>query len=61
VRGTEYAEENTIYIYIVCVFSFSLKYIDLHKKHYFNIQALETTPGVWPNKAAGAASHPCPR
>jgi hypothetical protein len=39
VRGTEYAEENTIYIYIVCVFSFSLKYIDLDKKHYFNIQA----------------------
>jgi hypothetical protein len=38
IRGTEYAEESTIYIYIVCVFSFSLKYINLDKKYYLNIQ-----------------------
>jgi hypothetical protein len=38
VRGTEYSEESTIYIYIVCALSFSLKYINLYKKHYFNKQ-----------------------
>ena len=36
--GTEYGEESPVYIYIICAFSFSLKYIDLDKKHYFNIQ-----------------------
>ena len=28
-----------IYIYIIGAFSFLLKYIDLDKKHYFDIQA----------------------
>jgi hypothetical protein len=26
-----------------------------------NITQFGTTPGVWTNMAAGAASHPCPR
>ena len=39
VRCTEYGEESTVYIYIVRAFWFSLKYIDLDKKHYFNLQA----------------------
>jgi len=39
VRGTEYVEEGTVCIYTICAFSFSLKYIDLDKKHYFNIKA----------------------
>jgi hypothetical protein len=38
VRGTEYGEESAVCIYVMCVFSFSLKYIDLDKKHYFTIQ-----------------------
>jgi hypothetical protein len=38
VRGTEYGEESAVCKYIVCAFSFSLKYIDLDKKHYFNFQ-----------------------
>jgi hypothetical protein len=29
VRGIEYGEENTIYVYIIRAFSFSLKYIEL--------------------------------
>jgi len=39
VRGTEYGEESTVCIYIVCAFLFLLKYIDLDKKHYFNLHA----------------------
>jgi hypothetical protein len=39
IRGIEYAEKSTMYIYIICAFSFSLKYIVLDTKHYFNIQA----------------------
>ena len=39
VRGTEYGEESAVCIYVIYAFSFSLKYIDLGKKHYFNIQA----------------------
>jgi len=38
VKGTEYGEESAVCIYIVCAFSVSLKYIDLDKKHYFNLQ-----------------------
>jgi len=29
IRGTEYGEENTMYVYIIRAFSFSLKYIEL--------------------------------
>jgi hypothetical protein len=39
VRGTEYTEEGSVCIYTVRAFSVSLKYIDLDKKHYFNIKA----------------------
>jgi ABC-type Mn2+/Zn2+ transport system permease subunit len=39
VRDSEYGEEITMCIYIISAFSFSLKYIDLDKKHYFDIQA----------------------
>ena len=39
VRGTEYGEESTVCIYTVCAFLFSLNYIDLDKKHYFNLHA----------------------
>jgi len=38
VRCTEYGEESAVCIYIVRAFSFSLKYIDLDKKYYLNIQ-----------------------
>ena len=38
VRGTEYGEESAVCMYIIRAFSFSLKYIDLDQKHYFNIQ-----------------------
>ena len=39
VKGTEYVEESAVCIYIVRAFSISLKYIDLEKRHYFNIKA----------------------
>jgi hypothetical protein len=38
VRGTEYGEESAVCNYIVCALSVSLKYIDLDKKHFFNLQ-----------------------
>ena len=39
VRGTEYGEESAVCVYVICAFSFSLKYIDSNKKHYSNIHA----------------------
>ena len=39
VRGTEYGGESAVCVYVICAFSFSLKYIDLDKKHYLNIDA----------------------
>jgi len=39
VRGIEHGEESAVCVYIVCAFLFSLKYINLDKKHYFNIRA----------------------
>jgi hypothetical protein len=38
-RGTEYGEESAVCVYIECAFLFSLKYINLDKKHYINIGA----------------------
>ena len=38
VRCTDYGE-SAVCIYTVRAFSFSLKYIDFDKKHYFNLQA----------------------
>ena len=38
VRVTEYFEESAVCMYIVHAFSISLKYIDLEKRHYFNIK-----------------------
>ena len=40
VRFTEYGEEIAVCIYIVRALPVSLKYIDLDKKHYFNLLAL---------------------
>ena len=39
VTCTEYGEGSAVCIYIVCASLFSLNYIDLGKKNYFNIQA----------------------
>jgi len=39
VRGTEYVQESAVFTYTVCAFSFSLKYIVLIQKYYFNLQA----------------------
>ena len=39
VRGIEHGEESAVCVYIVRAFLFSLKYINLYKKHYFNIRA----------------------
>jgi len=39
VRGCEQSEESAVCVYIVRAFLFSLKYINLDKKYYFNIRA----------------------
>jgi len=57
VRGTEYGEESAMCMYIIRAFLFSLKCIDLYKKHYFNIQAF-VYKDIWSLDGQYAESDP---